>query len=142
MKKALIIVGSHHAGKSRTINRHLKSALGISAKANKFSEKDLYGTGSANKSYGWIYSQSIEERGRKTPWIAEFASNSKWQRLVFSARPIGEPVSHYKTLKEELEKAGYKVETIDIVKTLGTDGMYDDKCYYKAKGAEALQALR
>jgi hypothetical protein len=36
MKKAVIVVGSHHVEKSKTINNYLKLKLGIGEYAHKF----------------------------------------------------------------------------------------------------------
>ena len=54
MKKiAIIVVGEHYAGKSKTINKHLKSMLSLDEKQHKF------GIGNCG---GFILSQTLEER--------------------------------------------------------------------------------
>ena len=55
MKKAIILVGAHHVGKSLTINQHLKPMLKISHDAHVF---QLGGK------TGFVLSQSAEEAER------------------------------------------------------------------------------
>jgi hypothetical protein len=54
MKVAILVSGEHFAGKSATINNHLKPLLGMKPKARFFNFKDKY--------RGLVLSQSYEEK--------------------------------------------------------------------------------
>ena len=55
MRLAIIVIGEHGGGKSKTINVYLKSKLGIGKRAHKFLFKSIW---------GFILSQSFEESGK------------------------------------------------------------------------------
>lgn len=79
MKKAVIVVGSHYAGKSKTINVHLKQKLGIAKHEHKFTR---------NGKAGFILSQSFEEADRDVDYVIK--KYVAYDLLVLSARPAHE----------------------------------------------------
>ncbi len=103
MKKAVIIVGSHHTGKSLTINVHLKPKLGIGNDDRKFI---------LNGKNGYILSQSFEESVRD--FLDHSARYFRYDLLVFAARPETEPDSKFKLIHDALVKASYGVNTVSI----------------------------
>lgn len=60
MRKAVVVVGRHHAGKSKTINKHLKHRLGIGKHVHKFW---------LNGQKGFVLSQSREEAAKQAGYI-------------------------------------------------------------------------
>ena len=115
MKKAVIVVGSHLVGKSRTIREHVKPRLGIGTDSHIFAR---------NGQAGFVLSQSFEEANRD---IAGTVSRySHYELLVLSARPAHEDQSCLAELTAELEIAGYVVSTVEITAHLD-DAYYDEK---------------
>ena len=115
MKKAVIVVGKHYVGKSKTINNHLKPKLKIGKRNHKFSR---------NGQEGFILSQSFEEAGRDVDFVV--SKYSHYELLVLSARPANKSTSCLDEAESKLKKAGYQVNLVYVSKT--TDNMhYDDK---------------
>ena len=115
MKKAVIVVGSHYVGKSKTIKRHLKPKLGIGRDEHKFTR---------NSQSGFVLAQTFEEANRD---LQETVNKySHYDLLVLPARPENESPSCLVELRAELRNAGYRVNTVDIVKT-SNDAYYDGK---------------
>lgn len=138
MKKAVIVVGSHHAGKSKTIKKFFKPLVGISEKQRLFSigadEGAILSQSLEERRHnGHVVSQSLEEKGLAS--VEEFLSkyaHYKW--LVLAARPANEAVSLYVKLKAELEKAGFSVYTVNV-----TADKPDS--FYKARAEEIFTYL-
>ena len=104
MKKAVIVVGSHNAGKSRTINQYFKPLIGLTEKQRNFSNGRARSQ-SIEEQEGKVLSQSLEEKGLKS--VGEFIYKyTDLKYLVCAARPDREAPSLYKILKTELEKKG------------------------------------
>ncbi len=123
MKRAVIVVGSHYVGKSKTIREHLKPKLGISVDAHIFKR---------NGQNGYILSQSLEEANRA---IEDVIKNySYYDLLVLSARPEQETPSSLKHARSKLSSAGYRVNEVHIER--GTD-----ENYYNRKADEILRHL-
>jgi GTPase SAR1 family protein len=129
MKKAVIVVGSHHVGKSTTINQYFKGKIfkgkiELSKRKRKFL---------VNGCEGYILSQSLEEKG-----LDEVASTvekyGNYEKLIFSARPENEILSYYKDLKKQLEKKKFVVETVEIIGD-------QKESYYKEKAEEIYRKL-
>ena len=103
MKKAVIIVGKHHSGKSLTLVWHLKPLLGIGEYAHKFT---------LNGQSGYILSQSFEES------LRDFLEKSKQyfgnELLVFAGRPETESGSKLNLMRDALRKASFKVTVVNI----------------------------
>ena len=93
MKKAVILVGKHYAGKSKTINNHLKPKLKIGKRKHKFSR---------NGKEGFILSQSFEEAGRDVDFVV--SKYSHYELLVLSVRSADESNSCLDEAKSKLEK--------------------------------------
>lgn len=136
MKKAVIVVGTHHAGKSKTINKYFKGKIGLSEKERKFSVGDNKGhilSQSLEEKYGIINSQSLEEKGlvEVTTTVEKYKN---YEQLIFAARPENEKLSYYKDLKKQLEKRGFVVETVKIIRD-------QKESYYKEKAEEIYKKL-
>lgn len=116
MKKAVIVVGSHYAGKSKTINKYLKPKLGIERDDHKFTR---------NGQDGYVLSQTFEEADRDVQKIVN--KYSHYDLLVVAARPANESPSYLMELTAELQNAGYQVSTVDIVKTSNNEAYYEEK---------------
>ncbi|MDP2895913.1 MAG: hypothetical protein Q8Q12_05050 [bacterium] len=120
MKKAVIVVGKHYVGKSKTINIHLKPKLGIERHQHKFTR---------NGKAGFILSQSFEEADRDVDSVME--KYSGYDLLVLSTRPADETGSCLSELRIKLNSAGYRVGEVVVEHN-------DD---YAAKADEILQHL-
>ncbi|WP_426701367.1 hypothetical protein ACPPVV_18760 [Rhodanobacter sp. Col0626] len=112
MKIAVIFVGSHFVGKSRTINRFLKPLLGISSKARLFTldGKD-----------GCVLSQSFEESGRDAK--ERIQAYAHLDLLAFAARPASENASKLALVESILHKNGFSVHHVQVTK--GDDNHYE-----------------
>jgi len=136
MKQAVIVVGSHNVGKSKTINKYFKRLVGISASQRKFAVGKTLGMAlsqSLEEKGGYILSQSLEEKGNSD--VKSFVNRYKWyQKLVCAARPNSETPSLFSVLKTELEKAGYYVSTVEIFSG-------NEDIYYDNKSKEILTGL-
>lgn len=116
MKQAVIVVGSHFAGKSKTINAYLKPKLGISEKAHIFTLKG---------NDGFILSQSFEEADRDVDYVINKYC-SYYHYLVLAARPKEENPSSLEEALVKLSKAGFNVHTV-IVNGENAENYYDSK---------------
>ena len=138
MKKAVIVVGHHYAGKSKTIKKFFKPLVGISGNRRLFqigpqhcavlsqSLEERFGN-------GHVLSQSLEEKGLAD--VRGIVSNYQhFERLVFAARPSNEPCSLYGKLKSELESRGFSVATVSVVKD-------QPGSFYAERAEEILQHL-
>ena len=114
MKKAVIVVGSHCVGKSKTINQYFKPLIGLSGRQRNFNNGRVLSQ-SVEEREGHVLSQSLEEKGLKS--VKEFISKyADLKYLICAARPDGEIPSLYKKLKSELERLGFQVKTVNIIK--------------------------
>ncbi|TOQ86470.1 hypothetical protein CGG86_23225, partial [Vibrio parahaemolyticus] len=95
MKNAVIVVGSHYVGKSKTINQHVKPKLGLSQKAHKFERNELQ---------GYILSQSFEEADRDVDYVVE--KYAQYDLLILACRPKNETPSDLVEVTKKLKKAG------------------------------------
>lgn len=139
MKKAVIIVGSHYAGKSKTINKHFKPCVGISKRCRLFQIDQHDGVVLSQSleerfGHGHILSQSLEEKGQ-VDVRSVVAKYQRYELLVFAARPSNENPSLYKALKSELESRGFSVETVRVEKG-------QPETFYAERAQEILQCLR
>jgi hypothetical protein len=91
MKKAVIVVGSHYAGKSKTIRKYLKPKLSITEHEHKFTR---------NGNDGFVLSQSLEESDRDVDDLIK--KYMDYDLLVLSARPANEMPSSLNELKVKL----------------------------------------
>lgn len=123
MKKAVIAVGSHFAGKSKTINKYLKEKLGIGKYEHKFI---------LNNQNGFILSQSFEEADRNVDDV--ISKYSGYELLVLSARPAHEKHSSLKEALSKLSRAGFRTSEVQIEKNT-------DEKYYIAKAKQMLGYL-
>lgn len=123
MKKAVIAVGSHYAGKSKTINKYLKKILDIGEFKHKFIR---------NNKNGFILSQSFEEADRDVDDV--ISKYGGYEFLVLSARPAHEKYSLLKEVLKKLSRAGYRVSKVQIDKNA-------DEKYYIAKAKQMLNCL-
>jgi hypothetical protein len=105
MKKAVIVIGRHGAGKSDIINEIIKPLLGIGCKSNLFTVE--------NWNDGKIFSQSSEEKSNETAQgRVKKLLNSKY--VITACRPAEELNSHFKDVKKLLKAKKYDVLEIRI----------------------------
>lgn len=139
MKKAVIVVGSHFAGKSKTIRKFFKPLVGISGNRRLFQIGQHEGavlSQSLEERFGngHVLSQSLEEKGLVD--VHEVVTNyQRYQRLVFAARPSSEPRSLYGALKSALERRGFTVATVNVVKE-------QEDAFYVERAHEILRHLQ
>ncbi len=125
MKQAVIVVGSHYVGKSKTINLYLKPKLNIKEREHIFS---------FNGKPGFILSQSFEEARRDVDYVVgKYAEN--YDYLVLAARPDNENPSDLLEAMEKLSKAGFTVHTVII-------NPENDEGYYAQKSDEIIRYLK
>ncbi|WP_125719079.1 hypothetical protein [Pseudoalteromonas rubra] len=123
MKNAVIVVGSHYVGKSKTINLYVKPKLGLSQRAHKFERNGLH---------GFILSQSFEEAERDVDYVLE--QYGQYDLLVLACRPANETPSDLIEATKKLKKAGFDVYTVSI-------RHHDNEEYYDGKANEVLASL-
>ena len=118
MKKkiAVIVVGSHFSGKSRTISKYLKHLLGM-AKRQRIALWNGFNI--------YIKSQSLEESDSSIDnWIL------KWQEfeiLVIACRPENEMKSYLQLIKNKLQIVGFTIYEVHISKTNYNEDYYQNK---------------
>jgi hypothetical protein len=140
MKTAVIVVGTHYAGKSKTITKYLKPMLGMSPRKRKFTLDETHGLVKSQSKEevlgqnGIIYSQSFEENGKDKYLAKIIREYSVYDLLVLAARPSDEPVSCLKPLKAKLEDEGFRVKLVHIEKG-------HSEPYYKEKAKEIFAIL-
>ncbi len=138
MKRAVIVVGSHYAGKSKTIRKFFKPLVGISGNRRRFQIGGYDGnvfSQSLEERFGngHVLSQSLEEKGLAGV-RGIMADLQHYERLVFAARPSSEAGSLYGKLKAELESRGFSVATVNVVRNQPDD-------FYRERAQEILQHL-
>jgi hypothetical protein len=139
MKRAVIVVGSHHAGKSKTIKKFFKPLVGISGNRRLFQigqHKAAVLSQSLEERFGngHVLSQSLEEKGL-VDVRGVVANYQHYERLVFAARPSSEARSLYGTLKSELESRGFSVATVSVVRN-------QPDSFYAERAQEILRHLQ
>jgi hypothetical protein len=122
MRGAIVVVGSHCVGKSRTLNNHLKPLLGMNPSDNGFC---------VNNVYGFLWSQTIEEC-EADPCI-RIGDRRTYDLLVVPARPRWEDVTQLDNVIRVLNIYGYTWQEIYI-----RGGMVDG--YYELQ-ANAMHSL-
>ena len=141
MRKAVMVVGKHRAGKSKTIRLHLKKKLGIAKSKHKFSLRGKEGfvlsqsREEAAKQQGFVLSQSLEESGKYKNVAKIVTKYSLYDLLVLAARPRNEKDSCLNRLERELRKAGYRVTLVSLNK-------HPTNEYCEKKANEILKALK
>lgn len=132
MKYAVIVVGSHHAGKSRVIREHFKPLIGLGENQRTFHNGYVLSQ-SLEEKFGYVLSQSLEEKGIQS--VKRFLDRYKgFKYLVCAARPEDESPSYQKQIERELRGHGFNVSVVSIVKS-------NKNSYYVTKGREILSAL-
>lgn len=138
--KAIVVVGTHHAGKSETINKYLKPKLGIRTRQHRFWLNGQTGSVLSQSreesawQWGFVLSQSLEEKG-KGEFVSDFVRKySRFQLLVLAARPSNEIPSCLKLLRSKLTSAGYRVRVVSVVPG-------QTARYYKEIAGKILQYL-
>jgi len=139
MKSAVIVVGSHYAGKSKTIRKFFKPLVRIAGNQRLF-QLGHHGGAVLSQSLeerfgnGHVLSQSLEEKG-SADVRGIVAKYQHYEKLVFAARPSTEAGSLYATLKSKLESKGFSVATVFVV-----GGQPDS--FYAASAQEILEHLQ
>jgi hypothetical protein len=141
MKRAVIVVGSHYAGKSKTINKYFKRLVGITLHARKFSiggeSGRVYSQSREEvaRSRGYARSQSLEESGRTAREILKLVrAYAHYNHLVFAARPQNERPSFLVPLRAALKAAGFRVFVVRVVAK-------QSEGFYAKRGKEILRSL-
>ncbi len=124
MKKAVIVVGKHFSGKSKTINAFLKPKLGLGEFEHRFELKGKE---------GFILSQSFEESGRDVDYVIQKYAN-RYHYLVLASRPELESGSALKEATQKLSENGFGVSVVNIEKK-------EPDTYYDKKASEILKIL-
>jgi hypothetical protein len=124
MKIAVLIIGSHYTGKTRTINDFLKPMLRI--KRKRISKFNLNGR------EGRIWSQSLEEAKRSIDLFIHICI--QYELIVVPCRPANEKLSYLVKVEQRLRKQGFIVHRVQIVKSTNL--------YYKNKAKEIYNYLK
>lgn len=137
MKKAVIVVGPHFSGKSKTIKKYFKPLVGLSGNQRTFDLNEKPGIvlsqSLEEKRLGRVLSQSIEEKG--TADVEEFLSRYLFcQWLVLAARPLTEHGSHLKKLLSLLKSKGFSVLVVEVTKE-------QPESFYKQRAKDILAHL-
>ena len=137
MKKAVIVVGPHFSGKSKTIKKYFKPLIGLSENQRTFDLNEKPGVvlsqSLEEKRLGRVISQSIEEKPISN--VKEFLTQYLFcQWLVLAARPSTEAGSHLKEILGILKTNGFSVLVIDVVKG-------QPESFYKQRAKEILAHL-
>jgi len=123
MGKAVIVVGTHLSGKSRTINEHLKPLLGLGPSEHVFGR---------NSKDGFILSQSFEEAS--TDPQTQIGRRAHYDLLVLAARPAEEEGSLLEEMQQVLSFHNFQYEVVMIENN-------EFATYYAGKALEILSQL-
>lgn len=140
MKVCVIVVGTHYAGKSKTINKFLKPMLGMTPRQRKFTLDDMHGLVMSQSKEealgqkGLILSQSFEESGKDKNLTRIVREYSMYDLLVLAARPSDETPSCLNQLKAKLEDQDFRVKLVYIEKGQKPQ-------YYKERAEEIFGIL-
>jgi len=137
MKKAVIVVGPHFSGKSKTIKEYFKPLVGLSGNQRTFDLNEKPGIvlsqSLEEKRLGRVISQSIEEK--RVSDVHEFLVRYLFcQWLVLAARPSTEAGSHLKKILAILKAHGFSVLVVEVVKE-------QSESFYKRRANEMLAHL-
>ncbi len=132
MKKAVIVVGPHFSGKSKTIKKYFKPLVGLTGNQRTFDLNEKPGVvlsqSLEEKRLGRVISQSIEEKTISN--VKEFLSRYLFcQWLVLAARPPTEAGSHLNEILRILKTSGYSVLVVDVAK--GQPELFYEQCAKK-----------
>jgi len=138
-KRAVIVVGTHHAGKSKTIRKFFKPLVGLREGQRMFTLGGCTGAVLSQsleerQHDGVILSQSLEEKGIAA--VETFLQSYRdFKILVLAARPPQEAKSYYRRMKAELARHGFKVSTVEVM-----PGKPDS--FYQARANEILLGVQ
>jgi hypothetical protein len=138
MKRAVIVVGSHYAGKSKTITKFFKPLVGISKRSRRFRlarrEGEVFSQSLEERfKHGHILSQSLEEKRRQE--VRDVVAKYRhYDFLVFAARPADEAPSLYIALKRRLKRCGFEVATVRVIAE-------QEDSYYQSKAKKIYRRL-
>ena len=122
-KFAIIVVGQHFTGKSKTINQYLKPLLGLTGNQRNF----IFG-----RCQGCVLSQSREESGIEL----NIKIYVKFDILVLAARPEFDNISKLNEIKNKLENEGFDIEEILIEKN------EKNELYYQQKANKIFEIIK
>lgn len=137
MKKAVIVVGPHFSGKSKTIKKYFKPLVRLLGNQRTFDLREKAGIvlsqSLEEKRLGRVVSQSIEEK--RISDVEAFLSRYLFcQWLVLAARPSTESGSHLKEIQRILKANGFSVLVIEVIKG-------QPESFYKQRANEILEHL-
>jgi hypothetical protein len=124
MKKAVVVVGRHYVGKTRTINSHLKPLLGLTLRQSQFE---------LNGKKGRVWSQSLEEANRSIEYFIRICI--RYDLIVVPCRPVNDPDSLLGEVRTRLEENGFTVRQVHINES-------GDDAYYEGRAQEILNYLQ
>lgn len=139
MKAAVIVVGSHRAGKSRTIIEEFKPLVGLHGRARLFTFGNSASAAFSQsieerRPNGGVFSQSLEEKRQAD--ALEFVRNTKhFEYMVLAARPADEVGSLLTMLTQPLRKAGFNVHHVHVERDKPRE-------FYTRRGEEILSHLK
>jgi hypothetical protein len=152
---AVIVVGDHYTGKSRTINT-LKLKLDRFDKSmphQKMTVKENYfmvddGKDEGTYITGWIYSQSLQEKGwEELSSVSSKINDGGYDILVLASRHEDDPDGYFLRLTDVIDflnRRGFKVYVTTIIEHKNdTDALYgiSDTEYYQQKASEIYEYI-
>lgn len=125
MKKlAIIVVGKHYAGKTRTLWQ-VKSLLKMRNRGFKFT---------LGKCTGWILTQTLQEPDPPR----DLESLNRYQGcdvLILPSRPKGESSPTLQQIKKKLRELGFKISEVNIERR-------KTETYRKTKAREIIRIVK
>lgn len=125
MNKAVIIMGRHFSGKSKTIKEYIKQKLELASKNHKrfiLNEKE-----------GYVLSQSFEEGDWDVDYMV--TKYSKYTYLVLAGRPKEEENSLSQEVEDKLRLKGFTIKIFHVESG-------KDESFYEDVASKAYDWLR
>lgn len=122
-KLAIIVIGEHYAGKSRTLIEYVKPAFGLNRLAHKFR---------FNNCSGYIKTQTLQEGNEPIDSLDKF---QVYDVFVLASRPCGEGNPQLSEIKNKLRELGFTVSEYLIPRDT-------DDGYRAATGAQIVNEIK
>jgi len=133
MKIAVLVIGEHYAGKSKTLKDYVKPMLGISKHAHKFSYR---------RYNGYIKTQTLQETNQGVDELDQYKG---YDILVLPSRPeeVGPPNHPTLTrIRDKLKDLGFMVREVIMLKREVTMLKDKENAYLESKGKEIVNIIR
>ena len=125
MKKlAVIVVGKHYAGKTKTL-KYAKPILGISKYKHVFT---------LGKCRGYLKTQTLQEPDPPVD-IESLDNYQRYDVFILPSRPKGEGSPTLQEIKKKLRELGFKISEVNIEKR-------ERESYYKNKAKEIVNIVK